>query len=376
MLDTDEPNGFTATMHFEFATAGRVVFGRGRLRELPETVREFGRSALVVTSDSARAQRAARPMLHALRAAGIEPVSRLVHGEPTLAAVRGPYPQVDVVVAMGGGSVVDAGKAIAALMTNGGDPLDYVEVIGRGQPLRRPPLPFIAVPTTAGTGSEVTRNAVLGSPEHRVKVSLRSPLMLPRVALVDPEVVAVTPSCGLDALTQLVEPFVSCKANPLTDALCREGLDRVRRSLHAAIAGDVNARGDMALAAMFSGMALANAGLGAVHGFAGPLGGMYPAAHGTLCAALLPAVWEVNERAVRARAADTGLPARFEEVRGIIGEPAKWIRELGVPSLRALGVRREEFPDIVAKARVASSMKGNPVPLTDAELEEILVRAW
>lgn len=363
-------------MTFEFATATRILFGRGRLRELPELARQFGQTALLVTSSSARAEVASEILRQSLQSAGIRLHRRTVDGEPTIESVRGPYPDVDMVIGFGGGSVLDAGKAIAALMTNPGDPLDYVEVVGRGQPLRHPSRPFIAVPTTAGTGSEVTRNAVLGVPEQRVKVSLRSPYMLPRVALVDPDAVVVTAACGLDALSQLIESFVSCKANPLTDAICREGLRRVNRSLCAAIAGEPEARADMALAAMLSGMALANAGLGAVHGFAGPLGGMYNAPHGALCAALLPAVWEINERAVHARAGDSDLPARFAEVRQLIGDPAQWPRKLGIPGLRAFGVRREEFPLIVEKARAASSMKGNPVVLTDAELHEILQRAW
>ncbi|MCX7915681.1 MAG: iron-containing alcohol dehydrogenase [Verrucomicrobiae bacterium] len=363
-------------MQFEFATATRIVFGRGKLRELPELVRPFGHTALVLTGASPRARTAAEPLLRSLHDTGIQTIHRTVHGEPTVDSVRGPYPSVDMVIAFGGGSVLDAGKAIAALMTNDGDPLDYVEVIGRGRPLQQPPKPFIAIPTTAGTGSEVTRNAVLGAPQHRVKVSLRSALMLPRLALLDPDVCVVTPACGLDALTQLIEPFVSRKANPMTDALCREGMRRVRKSLRAAIDGDADARADMALAAMWSGMALANAGLGAVHGFAGPLGGMYNAPHGALCAALLPAAWEVNERAVRERAGNTDLPARFAEVRELIGDPGSWPRDLGIPGLRAFGVRTEDFPIIVEKARAASSMKGNPVELADTELHEILRRAW
>ena len=203
--------------------------------------------------------------------------------------------QCDLVIAFGGGSAIDAGKAIAALLANGGELTDYLEVIGKGQPLRHPSVPFIAVPTTAGTGSEVTRNAVLASAEHQVKVSMRSPLMLPRLAVVDPELTlelppAVTASTGLDALTQLIEPYVSIRANPLTDGFCLEGLRRVSRSLRRAYhAGrDITAREDMSLASLLGGLALANAGLGVVHGFAAPVGGMFHAPHGAICAALLP----------------------------------------------------------------------------------------
>jgi alcohol dehydrogenase class IV len=298
--------------------------------------------------------------------------------------------------------VIDTGKAVAALLTNGGDPLDYVEIIGKGQPLTEPSAPFIAIPTTAGTGSEVTRNAVLGSKgssqgsaEHHVKVSMRSLSMLPRVALVDPELTYglpphITATSGLDALTQLIEPFVSVKANPMIDAICRDGMQRVARSLRRAFehGADLAAREDMALAALFSGMALANAGLGAVHGFAGPIGGMFEAPHGMLCAALLPAVMEVNEKAVRSRArvppaadaTDHGRDARatmqrFEEVRRIVGDTGELVRTLDIPPLRRHGVKREDFAEIIKKAKASSSMKGNPLPLRDEELQEILERA-
>jgi alcohol dehydrogenase class IV len=295
---------------------------------------------------------------------------------------------------MGGGSAIDAGKAIAALVTNPGDPLQYLEVIGQGQPLTAAPLPFIAIPTTAGTGAEVTRNAVLASGEHRVKVSLRHPLMLARAAIIDPELTysvppAVTASTGMDALTQCLEPFVSNAANPMTDALCREGMLRAARSLRRAYnqGEDAAAREDMALCSLFGGLALANAKLGAVHGFAGPLGGMYPIPHGTACAALLAPVMEANIRALRERQPDSPSLARYTEVaRLLTGQPqasaedgAAWARELtaalNIPPLAQYGVRREHFPEIVEKAARASSMKGNPIPLTDTELTAVLETA-
>lgn len=211
-----------------------------------------------------------------------------------------------MVIGLGGGSVLDAGKAIAALVTNLGNVFDYLEVIGKGQPLVNAPLPFIAIPTTAGTGTEVTRNAVLGSPAHGVKVSLRSPMMLPSLAIVDPELTyglppEITASSGLDALTQLIEPFVSVKANPMTDAICREGIRHAAKSLRTVYhnGADASAREGMSLASLFGGLALANAALGAVHGFAGPLGGMLNAPHGAICAKLLPLVMEVNIKVLR-----------------------------------------------------------------------------
>ena len=392
--------------NFEFATAARIVFGAGKLKELRAIAGEFGQRALFVHSHSA--------LQAATLAALPNCVPFSVTGEPTIELIRAgirlaKQERCDVVVSLGGGSVIDAGKAIAALVTNGGDPLDYVEVVGKGQAITKPGLPFIAIPTTAGTGAEVTRNAVLFSPEHHVKVSLRGQHLLARVALVDPELTynlppSITANTGLDALTQLIEPFVSCRANPLTGALCREGMQRVARSLRQAYAtGAPAARADMALASLFGGLALANAGLGAVHGFAAPLGGMYDAPHGALCAALLPAVMTVNERAVRSRTgvspvnpdkedrrpfdalrvpsnvegdACPTIIQRFEEVRHIVGDLAELGQALGVKPLRELGVRRAEFPVIIEKAAAASSMKGNPIQLTTAQLGEILELAW
>jgi len=300
----------------------------------------------------------------------------------------------ELVIGFGGGSAIDAAKAIAAMLTNDGELLDYIEIIGRGRPLARPSAPFIAIPTTAGTGAEVTRNAVLASPEHKVKVSLRSPLMLARVAVVDPELTydlppALTASTGLDALTQLIEPFVCNRANPMTDGLCIEGLRRAARSLRIAYSKgqDKDAREDMSVASLFGGLALSNAGRGAVHGFAGPIGGSFAAPHGAICAALLPEVMAMNLRALRQR--DPNGPAlyRYEEAaRWLAGDMKakaddglKWVRalvlDLKVPRLGDLGVRREHFPDLVTKAANASSMKANPIVLTPEELTEVLEQA-
>ncbi|MGO9245269.1 MAG: iron-containing alcohol dehydrogenase, partial [Verrucomicrobiia bacterium] len=268
-------------MNFEFTTVPRILFGGGRLKEIRAIAPELGKRALVVCGSSVRAVERVQPLFGALTNVGVAYTAFATQGEPTIDEVRvgtkqARDEQCDLVIGFGGGSALDTGKAIAALLTNEGDPLDYIEVIGKGQPLTKPSVPYIAIPTTAGTGSEVTRNAVLGLPEHRVKVSLRSPYMLPRVALVDPELTynlpaEVTAATGLDALTQLIEAFVSVKANPMTDAICREGMHRVVRSLRRAFEqGDgppwrenwqaiVTAREDMCVAGMLSGMALANA---------------------------------------------------------------------------------------------------------------------
>lgn len=297
-------------MQFEFATATKILFGAGRLRETGTLAKQFGSRALVVTG---RHIDRAEPLVTVLAAEQVARVVFPVNGEPTTDTVlqgvqRAREEQCDLVIGFGGGSAIDAGKAVAAMLANDGDLLDYLEVIGKGQPLKQPPLPFIAIPTTAGAGAEVTRNAVLASPAHRVKVSLRSPMLLPRVALIDPELTYrlppdVTASTGLDALTQLIEPYVSAKANPMTDALCREGVQKVATSLRRAFenGNDTAARADLSLASLFGGLALANAGLGVVHGFAAPLGGMFPAPHGAVCAALLPGAMEVNLRALQQR---------------------------------------------------------------------------
>jgi alcohol dehydrogenase class IV len=380
-------------VNFEFATATRIVFGAGRLREMRAIAPALGRRALVVIGKSSGAVKRVEPLLSAMTDAGVDYATFSVAGEPTIDVVRTGTQRArdercDFVIGFGGGSPIDTGKAIAVLQTNEGDPLDYIELIGKGKAFTKPPVPYVAIPTTAGTGSEVTRNAVLGSPEHRVKVSLRSPLMLPRVALVDPELTydlppQITATTGLDALTQLIEPFVSVKANPMTDAICREGMQRVARSLRRAYehGDDVTAREDMCVAGLFGGMALANAGLGAVHGLAGPVGGMFDAPHGALCAALLPHVMEVNRGMIRGPAgrgavsAPTEVVRRFEEVRRIVGDLAGLVEALAIPPLRRYGVTREAFPEIIEKAKASSSMKGNPVVLRDVELREVLERA-
>jgi alcohol dehydrogenase class IV len=383
-------------MRFEFATANRIIFGAGVLGEAGPLARSMGRRALVIAGS---APERVQPLLDVLSAQGVGFAVLAVTGEPDLALVRRGVQQAtsdgcDVVIGCGGGSVMDAAKAIAALATNGGDPLDYLEVIGQGKPITVLPLPVIAIPTTAGTGAEVTRNAVLVSPEQRVKASLRSPLMLPRVALVDPVLTYsmppdVTASTGMDALTQLIEPFVSVRANPLTDTLCREGIQRAARSLRRACAhgDDSAAREDMASASLFGGLALANAGLGAVHGIASVVGGMFPAPHGAVCACLLPAVMAVNVRSLHARQPQSETLRRYDEVARLLtgkstasaSDGVAWLRELcadvRIPALGAYGVTAHDIPTIVEKSLVASSTKANPIVLTAEEMGEIVQEA-
>ncbi len=383
-------------MPFEFATARRVLFGPGVSRQAGALARALGNRALVVTGrDTARAQFLTGLLLENSVTSVLFPVA----AEPNLDTVRqglalARRENCRLIVGLGGGSALDAGKAIAAMLSNAGDVLDYLEVIGGGKSLVEPSAPFIALPTTAGTGSEVTRNAVLASPEHRQKVSLRGLSMLPSLALVDPELTwgvppAITASTGLDALTQLIEPYVCRRANPMTDALCAEGMRRVARSLRLAVEDGRNAdaREDMALASLFGGFALANAGLGAVHGFAGAIGGMFNAPHGAVCAALLPHVMEANLRALRQREPRHAASRRYEEIARLLtakpaataDEGAAWIAQLArdfrIPPLGAYGMGRPDMPEVIEKGARAGSMKANPIVLTPEEQTAVLERA-
>ena len=378
---------------FEFATAGKILAGAGRAAELPGVVAGLGSRVLVCTgADPARhgglLAGLGRPAV--VFAVGAEPTVDLARAGVAAAREHG----ADVVAAVGGGSVLDLGKAVAMLLGNSGDPLDYLEVIGSGRKITQPSVPCVAVPTTAGTGAEVTANAVLASPAHGLKASLRSPLMIPRVALVDPELTLscpprVTAASGLDALTQCLEPFVSVRANPLTDGLAREGLRRAAAGLRAAHAdgSDLGAREDMAMCSLLGGIALANAKLGAVHGPAGVIGGTADVPHGVACAALLAPVIEANVRALRS--GPPGGPAleRYAEAaRLLTGRPAAsiddglaWIREtvslLAVPGLAAFGIGPEHAEAIAAKAAGSSSMQGNPAALTHRDLCAVVLQA-
>ncbi|MBN1803677.1 MAG: iron-containing alcohol dehydrogenase [Sedimentisphaerales bacterium] len=383
-------------MRFEFASPTHIIFGPGTIREIGPLAVEMGRRAFVVTGQNPKR---AEALLKELSKEGIEYVTFGVNGEPTTTIAKTGIEQArkaksDLVIGIGGGSVLDTGKAIAAMLTNTGELEDYLEVVGQGKPLTKRSVPYIAIPTTAGTGAEVTRNAVLGVPEHQVKVSLRSSLLPAYVALIDPELTysmspAITASTGLDALTQLMEAYVSNKANPLTDGICREGLMRAGRSLQKAYEDGSNptAREDMALASLFSGLALANAKLGAVHGFASPLGGMICAPHGTICARLLPHVIETNVKALQKRTPNSPALTRYGEIAQLIIEIKEktvedlieWVRNicqvLKVPPLSEFGLKESNFQTVVAKAQKSSSMKGNPITLTEEELTEILKKA-
>jgi alcohol dehydrogenase class IV len=377
-------------MEWGFSTATRIRFGRDVSQSLAPEARAFGSRAIVVTGNTPKRFSAVIDSLHDL---DMNVIVVSCTSEPDLNWIRQILADLrdhdpKVIIGIGGGSAIDAAKAFAALIPNVGDPQQFLEVVGDGVALVSAPLPMIAVPTTSGTGAEVTKNAVISVPESRRKVSLRDDRMLPDLALVDPALTIglpqyITATTGLDALTQLIEPYLSAKANPMTDAICREGIGRVSHALPKLLKGAENIalREDMSLASVFGGMALANSGLGAVHGLAGVLGGWCGAPHGALCGRMLPAVLRVNAIAIGENQ-DTGLESRFRDVaRWMTGRPdldglIDYLEELlklgAVPRLSAMGVLNEDIPRIAEAARLSSSMKGNPVPLNKGELQDIL----
>ena len=374
---------------FSFRSAGEVVFGRGTAGEAAGRIAAWGgRVLLVHGADAARA----RWLRDALEGAGLAVAPLACPGEPDVALVEAGVAlareaRAEAVVSLGGGAVIDAGKAVAALAPAPRPMRVHLEVVGEGRPLDRAPLPFAALPTTAGTGAEVTRNAVIGVPEARRKVSLRDPRMPPRLAIVDPALAdgaprAVTLASGLDAAAQVIEPYLSRRANRMSDALCRDAIPRGLAALARLMEGeDAGARDDLAWTSLCGGLALSNAGLGAVHGLAGVVGGMAPGApHGAICGALLPHVLDANA----ARMAPGG---RIGEVRGWIAaalgaEPAeatdalrRWSRGNGLPGLAAMGFEAGEAEAAAEASHASSSMRGNPVDLGTDELRAILLAA-
>jgi alcohol dehydrogenase class IV len=370
---------------FAITSPGRILFGRGEASKAPALIRAFGpRGVVVHGSNGSRAD-------WLVQALGPDVLSVPCVSEPTLAALEAALVpshrhRPDWVAALGGGAVLDFGKALAALIPAPDGPMAHLEVVGQGLPLKADPLPFIALPTTAGTGAEVTKNAVIAVPGR--KVSLRDDRMVARLAIVDPALTdgcpkAVTLASGLDAITQVIEPFVSVKANPYTDALTRPVISIGLQALMQLMEDDnPRARDDMAWVSLCGGLALANAGLGAVHGLAGVIGGMTGAAHGAICGALLGPVLAAN------RTAASGLGrARLDEVCSTLAEllgstadeaPAAlqaWAWAEGLPGLAALGVSEGQHAEIATLSQGSSSMKGNPVELSQSDLRLVLERA-
>ncbi|ARE41150.1 Alcohol dehydrogenase [Rhodovulum sp. P5] len=370
------------------ATPPRTVSGRGCRGIVLQALAAFLGPVLLVRGQSVAW---ADTLAEELRAEGRAVHTVLSRGEPalpaleaSLSALRGA--DLQAVVAVGGGSAIDLGKALAALLRVRGPVPDYLEVVGRGLPLDAAPLPFIAVPTTAGTGAEATKNAVIDIPDHQRKVSLRDTRMIPRIAVLDADLTdgmpwPVTLMTGLDAITQLIEPLLSARATPATDVICRGAIGPAMRALIRLSDGECpEARATMLMAAHLSGIALANAGLGAVHGVAGVIGGQTGAPHGAICGQLLPKVLRVNRRAAAQAGLDT---TQFDEVDAIIadafGRPGQSAAELlqgfvdrhGLPGWAGTALS-PDIDRIVDMARASSSMKANPVALSPEELTEVL----
>lgn len=380
-------------MQFEFAAATRIIFGSGKLNSIGDITAGMGNRVLIVAGGP---QESAEKLRELLDQRGISSKVQRAHGEPTVEAVQNAVEYArgtssGFIIGIGGGSALDTAKAVASLSTNPGDVTDYLEVIGKNKPIVNPSLPLVAIPTTAGTGTEVTKNAVIGSPAQSVKVSLRSPYLQPLIALIDPELTlsvppVVTAYTGLDTLTQLIEPFTCLNPNPLTDAICLEGLRHVARSFTRAYDNGNNlpAREDMSLASLFSGLALANAKLGAVHGLAGPVGGEIPAHHGAICARLLPEVMVANVTALATQSPDHPVLERYRTIAKLLcNDPEatidtgiQWVREvldhMKIQSLSKFGLIEDKFPSIIEKAIRSSSMRGNPITLSDVDLRNIL----
>jgi alcohol dehydrogenase class IV len=383
-------------VRFDLAVPADVRFGAGRVSEVPEALLGLGASRVLVITG--RTTSRADAVRSALREAGVPSIPFGVATEPSIERVRAAVELLteagcDAVLGYGGGSAIDVAKAAAVLATTGTDPREHLEVIGAGRPIERPGVPCVAVPTTAGTGSEVTRNSVLSS--SGVKASLRSPLMLPKVAMVDPDLLIGLPApsiaaSGMDALSQLIEPLLSRRANPFSDALARDGIRRSARSLRRGYEDgmeDAGVREDLALASLLSGMCLANSGLGAVHGIAAAAGARLNAPHGAVCAAVLAAAMEVNLRALRDRAPEHPAIERMSAVATLLTsqpdaspeDAIAWLQELtavlSIPGLASYGLNDVEIEAVVTAAQKASSMRGNPIELNDTEVSEIVTRS-
>lgn len=380
-------------MHtFEFSTSSKIIFGCGAVKKIGNLCAGLGKRALVISSTSAPIK-----MIESeLKGSNSKWESFIVSGEPTyeeieknIKLLRSIRP--DLVIGIGGGSALDYAKAVSALLANEGDLLDYLEVVGKSMPLSSKPVPMIAIPTTAGTGTEVTKNAVIKLAEKGLKVSLRNEMLIPRVALIDPELTLdlppqVTASTGMDALVQVIEPYLSLRSNPFTDLFCISGIKAISANLFKAFSTpkDITAREQMSFGSLMGGLSLANAGLGAVHGFAAVLGGMYPVPHGECCASMLTAVFTVNHKALLERDAHNPILGKFDEIAKIVtgnqksktADGVKWFEELNhklnISTLSKYDIKKEDYPRIIEGVKASSSMKTNPVQLNEGELNRIL----
>lgn len=380
---------------FSFATADSIHFGWGSRKMLSQLVQAYGNHALMLYSKSVGV---INEIIADIESNKIILDKETLTGEPTdkkigILAEKYRQAKYDVIIAIGGGSVLDSGKALSALLTNPGELMDYLEVVGKGLPLQNTPCPFLALPTTAGTGTEVTKNAVIKVVDKKVKVSMRNPAMIPAVAILDPELtvsipVAITASTGMDAFVQVLEPFCSRGTNRMVDLFCREGIPLAAHNLPVAYhnPGNKEARTIMAWVSLLGGLSLANAKLGAVHGFAGPIGGMFDISHGVICACLLPQVFRMNFTKLKDQN-DRMLLERFSKIAAwvtkedhpAVNKAIDWFiglnEELKIPKLKQLGIKEKDYDAIISKALVSSSMKGNPVLLDANDLREILMNS-
>lgn len=388
-------------LKFEFLPTPQLYFGVNQISLIGTITNLYGTKALIVASESVFKNEKNQSILkEKLSECGIRYQTIFIKGEPEIEQIDKAVElsvthNSEVVIGIGGGSVIDAGKAIAGISTNGGSAQDYMEVIGKGKKILKEPLPFIAIPTTAGTGSEATKNAVIFSKKHRLKTSIRSPLLLPKVAIIDPELMItlppdITASTGLDALTQLIEAYTSNKAQPITDVLALMGIEKITESILRVYeeGTDLQARSDMALGAYLSGVCLANSGLGAVHGFAGPIGGLLNIPHGVVCGALLAPTIEENIRTMISKVPYHPLLEKYvtlgnllaefpfettkESIQNLIGYLKNLSSILKIPKLSKYGLKSELFNTIIKSAMNSSSMKYNPVKLNESQLVSIL----
>ncbi len=387
---------------FSLARLPRIVFGPGSIKKVPGLLAHYGKRVLLVTGgNSFMASRHWKELSEAMHRQGFFWETRKVTGEPSpqlvdeaVTALRGG--RFDVVLGIGGGSVLDAAKAIAGLLGPGNSVMDHLEGVGPEKPYLGPATPFVAVPTTAGTGSEATKNAVLSThgPEG-FKKSFRDEQLVPEYAVIDPDLLAACPphliaANGMDAFTQLLESYVSSKANPFTDALAWSGMEAVRDGLLAWYEGGAGAaegREKMAYAALLSGITLAQVGLGSVHGLAAPLGAFFPIPHGVVCGTLLEAATRVNIEAMAAREPANPALAKYARVGrllhgmkhmddmaacgALLQTLNEWATRMALPRLGVFGVTAADLPQVIAHCR-GSSMKTNPIVLSDAEVGIIL----
>ncbi|NVO28788.1 iron-containing alcohol dehydrogenase [Donghicola sp. C2-DW-16] len=380
-------------MQFALAAPARIEFGRGKAALVAPAVAALGQRVLLVRG---RSVDWADQLERDIAAAGAAVTVVYSAGEPDLPLLLGLVDQaraaqVDVVVGVGGGSTLDLAKALAALVPAPAGPMRYLEVVGEGKPLEAAPLPYVAVPTTSGTGAEVTKNAVIGIPEAARKVSLRDDRMLADLAVIDPALTdgcprSVTLASGLDAVVQVIEPYLSSRATVLTDALCREAIPRGLSALVRLMqAEDPTARDDLALTSVYGGLALANAGLGAVHGVAGVLGGTTGIAHGVLCGRFLCPVLRDHEGAEDLPGATR---ARLAQVKLWIGQALsvpeeqaidaleQWMDAAGLPRLADLTPEAPDAANVASASAMSSSMKGNPVTIPHSRLTEMVQKAF